>query len=167
MTKLFKPFEGHPDYQCFGCSPSNTIGLNVEFYEKGDFVIGKWITRSEFQGFKNILHGGIQSTLMDEVAAWCVNIKTGTSGVTKELNVKYLKPVHADGQEIILKAHVVEMIKNIAIIEVELINAKGVICAIGKLDYFTFPEAIAKRRLLYPGKEAFYKPSQYLTYVPD
>ena len=162
MTKLYKPFEGHADYKCFGCSPTNPIGLNLDFYEEGEYLVAKWKTRSEFQGFVNVLHGGIQSTLMDEVAAWCVNIKSGTSGVTKELNVKYLKPVYTDGQEIVIKARLLRMEKNIAIIETELINAKGVVCATARLDYFTFPEAIAKKRLMFPGKEAFYKPSIHI-----
>jgi len=162
MKRIYKPFEGHPDYQCFGCSPSNPIGLNLHFYEDDKYIMADWETKSEYQGFVNVLHGGIQSTLMDEIAAWYISVKIGTSGVTQELNVKYLKPVRTDGQTIKLRAKLINMVKNIAYIEVELINAKGDICAIGELKYFTYPETIAKKRLLYPGKEAFYKPSIYL-----
>lgn len=163
MTKLYKPFEGHPDYQCFGCSPTNPIGLNMEFYEEGDFVLSNWKSKSEFQGFKNVLHGGIQSTMMDEIAAWCVNIKTGTAGVTKELKVKYHKTVFANGQTIKLKAKLMRVEKNLAFVHVELFNEKEELCSEGEFEYFTFPEAIAKRKLLFPGKEAFYKPSPYLS----
>ncbi len=162
MTKLYKPFEGHPDYQCFGCSPSNPIGLNMEFYEEGDLIISKWQSRHEFQGFKNVLHGGIQSTMMDEIAAWCVNIKTGTAGVTKGLQVKFHKTVFADGQVITLKAKFLNMDKNLAHIHVKLFNEKEELCTEGDFEYFTFPEIIAKRKLLFPGKAAFYKPSPYL-----
>jgi len=162
MKKIYKPFEGHPDYQCFGCSPSNPIGLNLHFYEDDEYVMADWETKSEYQGFVNVLHGGIQSTLIDEIAAWCVSIKIGTSGVTQELNVKYLKSVRTDGQTIKLRAKLINMVKNIAYIEAELINANGDVCAKGELKYFTYPEPIAKKRLLYPGKEAFYKPSVYL-----
>jgi hypothetical protein len=48
------------------------------------------------------------------------------------------------------------MEKNIAIIKTELFNPKGELCSEGEFQYFTYPEAIAKRRLMYPGIEAFY-----------
>ena len=162
MTKLFKPFEGAPEYYCFGCSPSNPIGLNLEFIEDGEFVKADWNPKPEFQGFKNVLHGGIQSTLMDEIAAWCVNIKVATAGVTQELNVKFHKAVYTNGGPIKLKSHLVMTDKNIAYIHVDLYNSKEELCSEGEFKYFTYPEPIAKRKLFYPGKDAFYKPSLYI-----
>ncbi len=162
MIKLYKPFEGHPDYNCFGCSPGNPIGLNLEFNEDGEYVIAEWRPRAEFQGFKNVLHGGIQSTLMDEIAAWCVNIKMDTAGVTKELKVRFLKSVYTTDTKIILRARLIKTVKNIAFIHVELLNSKDELCSEGEFNYFTFPKEIAKRKLLFPGKEAFYKRSPYL-----
>jgi uncharacterized protein (TIGR00369 family) len=162
MNKLFKPLEGHPDYQCFGCSPSNPIGLNLEFQQDGDFIVAYWKTQPQFQGFKNMLHGGIQSTLMDEVAAWCVNIQCETHGVTQHLSVQYHKSVFTTGQTIKIRGKVEKMIDNIAFIHVELFNQNEVLCSEAHFEFFTFPLHIALNRLHYPGKEAFFKPSIYL-----
>lgn len=156
MQHLKKPFEGHKDYQCFGCSPSNPIGLNLDFYEDGDFVKVDWEPRSEFQGFINVLHGGIQATLLDEIAAWCVNIKVKTSGVTQSLSMEYHKPVYVNKGILYLKAQLVRMDKNIAVIKAELFNNDMILCSEGEFRYFTYPPAIAKRRLMYPGDQAFY-----------
>lgn len=156
MHKLIKPFDGHPDYQCFGCSPSNPIGLNLNFYEEGDFIKVDWEPKPEFQGFTNVLHGGIQATLLDEIAAWCVNIKVKTSGVTQSLSMKYHKPVYINKGHLHLEAQLLRMEKNIAIIKAALYNNDGQLCSEGEFNYFTYPEAIAKRRLNYPGVDAFY-----------
>jgi len=38
-----------------------------------------------------MLHDGIQATLLDEIADWVLIVKLGTSGVTKNLNINYVK----------------------------------------------------------------------------
>ena len=43
------------------------------------------IRGTEFAGFHDILHGGIQATMMDEIASWVVLVKLDTSGVTYPL----------------------------------------------------------------------------------
>jgi len=156
MQLLKKPFSGHPDYQCFGCSPANPIGLNLQFYEDGDYVKTNWNPREEFQGFINVVHGGIQATIMDEIAAWCVNIKVKTAGVTKSFSMQYLKPAFVNKGNLLFQAKLLRMEKNIAIIKTELYNKEGELCSEGEFHYFTYPETIAKRKLMYPGIEAFY-----------
>ena len=157
MQILKKPFEGHPDYKCFGCSPSNPIGLNLQFMEDGDFVKVDWQPREEFQGFVNVLHGGIQATIMDELAAWCVNVKVKTAGVTKSFRMIYHKPVYVNRGELHFRAQLTGMEKNIAIIKTELFDNDNQLCSEGEFRYFTYPEAIAKRKLMYPGADAFYE----------
>ena len=156
MHILKKPFEGHPDYKCFGCSPSNPIGLNLQFVEDGDYVFVDWEPREEFQGFINVLHGGIQATIMDELAAWCVNVKVKTSGVTKSFTMEYHKPAYVNKGNLKFRAQLLRMEKNIAIIKTELFNTEGELCSEGEFRYFTYPEAVARRKLMYPGVEAFY-----------
>lgn len=72
MKKIRNPFALHKsqDYNCFGCSPDNEIGLNLEFWDTGDEIITQWMPDNKFVGYKNVLHGGIQATIMDEIASW-------------------------------------------------------------------------------------------------
>jgi uncharacterized protein (TIGR00369 family) len=78
---------------CFGCGRDNPIGLHIEFFADGENrVHADFTPRTEHQGFPGVLHGGMISTLLDEVIGrtaiandfWCV---------TAELTVRFLKPV--------------------------------------------------------------------------
>lgn len=152
---LKNPFASLNGYQCFGCSPNNTFGLQLEFIEVEDGVSAVWQPKSHFEGWKNVLHGGIQATLMDEIASWLVFAKLHTSGVTSKMEVQLLKPVHINQGEIQLTARLREMQKNVAVIDTTIINAGGVVCASGTMHYFTYPQEVARRKLWYPGEEKF------------
>lgn len=156
MKKLLNPFTKLEGYQCFGCSPDNPNGLQLSFTEDGDYVTAEWEPVPHFQGWNNILHGGIQATMMDEIASWLVFVKLDTSGVTCEMEVKLKKPVKTNEGKLFLKARLREMKRNIAIIDTWLFDNKKEVCAEGVMHYFTFPQSIACKKFWYPGKEAFY-----------
>jgi hypothetical protein len=82
MKKIINPWRNHPEYNCFGCCPDNPIGLHLEFYEDGDYIVSKWNPQHNYQGWVNTMHGGILSTLIDEVCGWVVTRKLQTSGYT-------------------------------------------------------------------------------------
>src|SRR5665648_1301951 len=65
-------------YQCFGCSPYNDFGLHLEFWDDGDELVSYWKPRPVLQSYPKVVHGGIQSTLLDEIAGWVVYVKCGT-----------------------------------------------------------------------------------------
>ena len=75
MKKIKNPYAGLEEqgYNCFACCPSNPFGLKMEFYEDGDDIVCLWNPHPNFQSWLNTLHGGIQSTLMDELGGWVVN----------------------------------------------------------------------------------------------
>ena len=91
MIKLKNPYADYKEYNCFGCSPTNPLGLKMEFYEEYDEIISTWKPGDNYQGFHDILHGGIQATMMDEIASWVVFMKLNTAGVTYQLKAKYIK----------------------------------------------------------------------------
>ena len=160
MRKIKNPFielsRGH-DYNCFGCSPFNEIGLQLDFWEDGEELMAKWQPRKSLEGWTGVLHGGIQATLLDELGGWIVMIKLKTAGVTAAMNVKYLKPLTLSKGEITVRGRVVSKEKRIVKIECSLFDNDGVEYAKGELDYFYFPENIAKERYYYPGIEAFFE----------
>lgn len=152
---LNNPFVSLEGYQCFGCSPDNNFGLQMEFTEEDNGVSAIWQPKSHFEGWKNILHGGIQATLMDEIASWLVFVKLHTSGVTSKMEVKLSKPVHIDRGKITLKATLRRMQKNVAVIDTSITDAHGTECATAVMHYFTYPVEIARKKLWYPGYENF------------
>jgi len=142
-------------YQCFGCSPFNDIGLRLEFWEDGDDVVTFWEPEKRLMGWHNILHGGIQSTLMDEIAGWVVYIKCMTAGVTTEMTVKYKSPVLIGNGLITVRGRLKEKNSRFAIIETQLISQDQV-CAEGELKFYIFSEKVAREKYYYPGVEAFF-----------
>lgn len=156
MKKLQNPFVKLNGYQCFGCSPDNPHGLRLKFVEEGDWITSSWEPADHFQGWLNTLHGGIQATLLDEIASWCVFAKLNTSGVTCEMEVKLKKQLMTNEGAVHLKAKIREMRRNIAVIDTYLYNSKMELCTEGVMHYYTFPPKIASEKLWYPGRDAFY-----------
>ena len=144
-------------YQCFGCSPYNEFGLQLEFWEDGDEVVSYWDPRPVLQSYPKVLHGGIQSTLLDEIAGWVVYVKCGTVGVTAEMKVRFKNPLMIDQGRITVRAQLIEQNKRMATIHARLINSSGVICAEAELRFFLVPEAEAREKYRYPGVDAFFE----------
>ena len=149
------PFHKLEGYNCFGCSPDNKLGLRMNFRLEGDYVLCDWEPENHLQGWVGILHGGIQATLMDEIASWYVFVKLKTAGVTSKMEVKLIKPVKMENAPFRLRARLKEMQKNIALIHVELFMNDGTLGAEATMHYFTYPQNIASQRLYYPGIEHF------------
>ena len=144
------------EYYCFGCSPFNDIGLQLEFWENGEDLIAKWKPRKSLEGWTGVLHGGIVASLVDELAGWIVMIKLSTSGVTANLNVKYLKPVFISKGEITISGRLMSFEDKMAKIECTLLDGERIECSKAEITYFCFPDKIARAKYHYPGKEAFY-----------
>jgi acyl-coenzyme A thioesterase PaaI-like protein len=144
-------------YQCFGCSPYNEFGLHLEFWEDGEEVVSFWNPRPILQSYPKILHGGIQSTLLDEIAGWLVYVKCGTVGMTGEMKVRFKKPLMIDEGEITIRANLVEQHKRTAIIQSRLINSSGIVCSEAEFKFFLLSETDAREKYNYPGIDAFFE----------
>ncbi len=157
MKKIINPYQKLQGYNCFGCSQTNSSGLRMSFYEDGEFIVSKWKPRDSFQGYINILHGGIQATLMDEIASWLVQIKLKTSGVTAKMETRYIKSVFMDKGDILLKAKLLENRKRLARVHVELFDSENNLCTESYISYFIFPHKIAKKEFNYPEHKEFFE----------
>ena len=159
MIKINNPFTemgSRHNYNCFGCSPFNEIGLQLDFWENGEELFAKWQPRKSLEGWMDAVHGGIQAALLDELAGWIVLIKMKTAGVTSEINIKYQKPVYISKGEITVTGKLVSSEKRLAKINAVLYDGEGQECATGEIVYFCFPESIARTKYHYPGHDAFY-----------
>ncbi|MFP4019579.1 MAG: hotdog fold domain-containing protein, partial [Bacteroidales bacterium] len=88
---------------------------------------------------------------------WVVYVKAKTGGVTASLDVKFKKAVYVNQGEIKIRARLAYTEKKFAYIYAELIDSKGDICSEANLKYYIFPEQVARKKLFYPGYEAFYE----------
>ena len=82
--------QGH---HCFACGTDNPIGLNMHFYHLEDMVCSDITLKKDHEGWENMAHGGIASTLLDEVMSWTVLYFKRTFMVTRKMSMKYIKPI--------------------------------------------------------------------------
>ena len=128
MKKIINPWNKKEGYNCFGCCKSNESGVKMDFYEDGDEVVSFWKPQPQFQGWTNTLHGGIQAVLMDEICAWAVLRKLQTTGVTTNMQTRYMKSVSTNDSCLTLRASIQEVKRNIVIVEGQLYNEAGELC---------------------------------------
>lgn len=156
MRNIINPFKGMEGYNCFACSPDNPIGLHLQFVDEGELVSCEWEADNNFTGYTHVLHGGIQSTIMDEIASWTIYVKAGTGGLTSGMNLRFRKPCIITKGPIRVTAVIKEITSRIASVDVKLFDHEGLLCSEGIVDYFIMPAEKAKEKLFYPGKEAFF-----------
>ncbi|MCR5132151.1 MAG: PaaI family thioesterase [Prevotella sp.] len=144
MKKILNPWTNREGYDCFGCCPTNPYGVHMEFFEEGDDIVSFWKPRQHYQGWINTMHGGILSTLVDEIAGWVVSRKLQTSGMTTRLDVRYKKAVSTLDPRLTIRGHIAEMKRNIAFIDVTIKNSKGEVCVEGQATYFCMNAERAK-----------------------
>jgi uncharacterized protein (TIGR00369 family) len=154
--KIYNPYAKLEDHNCFGCSPKNHLGLKMEFYEEGDYICSEWEPAKHFGGYKNMLHGGVQATLMDELASWCIQIKLKTAGVTASMNVRYRNPAFTDKGKLLIKALVLKTNHNIVTLKTEIFDADNKLCSEAELKYFIYTKKIAREKLYYPEYKTFF-----------
>lgn len=105
------PLNLHPDvndHNCFGCGKLNAHGLHLELLPdpESDGVVAFFVPPTHAEGYVEMVHGGIISTILDEVMAWSL-YRHGIWAVTGEMTTRYRRPVEV-GKPIVARGHVVK-----------------------------------------------------------
>lgn len=103
-TSVNRQLAVREDHWCFGCGRQNPIGLKLTFFEEGESVWTSWTPLREHQGYEGIVHGGLITTVLDEVMGWAIYVRK-LWAVTGTINVRFRKPVKF-GDELTARAWV-------------------------------------------------------------
>lgn len=87
------PLQVRVDHGCFGCGAANPQGLHLRFTPEAGGVRATFTPLPVHQGYEQVVHGGILSTLLDEAMAWAV-AAAGVWAVTGEMQVRFRRPLH-------------------------------------------------------------------------
>ena len=80
-------------HHCFACGTDNPYGLHLDFYAADGHVCTD-VTLDRYRvGWEGIAHGGMISTLLDEVMSWTILYFRRVFFVTRKMEVRYVKPV--------------------------------------------------------------------------
>ena len=84
-------FEFAP-HNCFACGTLNTGGLGLTMHVEPGRSWTELTLDRRFEGWEGMAHGGILSTILDEVMAWAL-VGSDNWGVTARMTVEFRKPV--------------------------------------------------------------------------
>lgn len=93
-------------HSCFVCGESNPIGLNLRFETDGRAVRTRFTPRAEHIGFKQVVHGGLIATVLDEIMVWACVAQTKRFAYCAELTVRFQNPLRP-GEETTASAELV------------------------------------------------------------
>jgi uncharacterized protein (TIGR00369 family) len=118
------------EQKCFACGKLNPHGLHLEFTRLTETTMRTTFTPQEFhQGWSEYLHGGIISTVLDEVMARLV-YDMGFRAMTADLSVRFKQAVKV-GTPLIAESQLISHNKRLLILEATLTSSDG------KIQYAT------------------------------
>lgn len=99
------------DHHCFVCGEKNPHGLHLKFSLHEGKVSSEFIPQKIHQGYKDIVHGGIISTIIDEAMVKAA-LMQGLPAITAEITVRFRNPLIV-GEKAIIEATITNMNKRI------------------------------------------------------
>ncbi len=88
------------DHYCFICGKQNPGGLNLVFSFHDGKASAEFTLQKKFQGYKDIVHGGIVTAILDEAMVKAV-LAQGIRAVTAEITVRFRNPLHTDEKAVV------------------------------------------------------------------
>ena len=117
------------DGMCFACGQKNEEGLRVvfELIESEKKVRASFIPAKKHQGYVNIVHGGIISTLLDEAM---VNLayRLGFPVVTAQMEIRFKKPAYV-GKPLLIEGEIVRITRRVIEARASALNDEGILIA--------------------------------------
>lgn len=109
VTKKFRY-----DHYCFACGEQNPAGLKLKFTQKGDKISTIFCPPKIYEGYPGVLHGGIISTVFDEVMSQCLWVLeepafTARLEIRFRRNIPVLRPVKFEAHIVKRKGPLVDL----------------------------------------------------------
>lgn len=99
------------DNFCFVCGEKNPLGFHLTFSLQEGKAVTEFIPAKVHQGYKDIVHGGIISTLLDETIVKAALLR-GIPAITAEITVRFRNPLMV-GEKAIIEASIVKINKKL------------------------------------------------------
>ena len=117
----------------------------MKFYTNDASVFSEVTVPKHLCGWNNLIHGGVLSTILDEIMSWAAIYLLKRITLTKSMTIDFLKPVYighplkAEGKVLELKG------KHEAVMEGILSNSDGTIYTRSTAHFAIFSPAVARR----------------------
>jgi uncharacterized protein (TIGR00369 family) len=116
-------------HSCFVCGEANPLGLKLRFETDGQIVRARFVPRAEHIGFKQVVHGGLLATVMDEIMVWACAVRARRFAFCAEMSVRYRQRA-LPGTELVVTGELVTNRRNkIFEAKASVANAAGEVLA--------------------------------------
>ena len=134
MSEYIEKRLGINDF-CFGCGEKNPIGAKLSFYKISKNSVGsQFHIPKTWGGWGKVVHGGLQTVLMDEVSGWTVITQLEETCLTINVNLQFFRPLYIE-EDVEIVGEIEEIKDRDIIVKSYIKNSNGQICTEGK---FTF-----------------------------
>ncbi len=113
--------------KCFVCGDQNSYGLSAKFFYDGEKAITTVIADEKWEGYHGIYHGGVLSSLLDEVMIKSI-LAIEKIAVTAEMTIRFHQPVRV-GDELQLTGWIVRSKGRIYFTEGKALSVDGKLLA--------------------------------------
>ncbi len=138
---------------CFGCSVDHPFGFRLKFTkESSDTVVAHCVPKAHYQGAPGMMHGGLVTTLADEVGAWALVACLDRFGFTTQLKARFVRPVRVE-VDTVITARVLKAGHRLVNLSVE-VRQKDV-CALFEMTFAVLEKSSAEKMLEAPLPEAW------------
>jgi acyl-coenzyme A thioesterase PaaI-like protein len=107
------------DNYCFVCGKENPKGMHLSFKRENGKVYARFSLPKYYQGYDNVIHGGIISLILDEAMAYLQGFNERF--LTGKITVRFHNPLYV-GEEVEVKAEVLEERKRFKVTRAEMVR---------------------------------------------
>lgn len=94
------------DSYCFVCGKLNPVGLKLDFSFKNNKIFAEFTLQKIYQGYKDIVHGGIVGSILDEAMIHAV-LAHSKHAITAEIAIRFKNPLQV-GEKAFVEAEVIK-----------------------------------------------------------
>jgi acyl-coenzyme A thioesterase PaaI-like protein len=142
---ILKTIPNSENQTCFGCGAQNPHGLKMTFSTDGERVYSFLQVPSTLTGWDKTVHGGVLSTILDEIMGWSVIYLLKKIGMTKTITVEFKKAVSVGEPLTIVGGIKEKQSERSALMAGVIFNADDALCAEATGQFTTMQPKAALR----------------------
>ena len=129
---------------CFACGKTNPIGPKLEFSINSENQVETFFTPpKEWSGWGEIVHGGLQTVILDEISAWAIVLLIKKFTLTINARVEFLRPLYVD-EQLKATAEIEKIEDDIIYVSSVILNERKKICTKGRFIF----KVVSKEKLV-------------------
>jgi uncharacterized protein (TIGR00369 family) len=136
--------------ECFVCGKDNPSGFDITFYYRNGRIEANFVPQERHTGYKNVVHGGLLATLLDECMGWSSILSRKVMCVAAELSVRYKVSAHV-GDNLTVHGELVADRKRIINVQGEIVRDDGTVICSGEGKFVPLAEADQQQVVEYAG----------------